>query len=109
MGRSTIGAVLNRHRVPPAPTRGHDSGSWRTWYRHYRQQVLACDFFQVESLFLQTLFVLFFIEVRTRKVYLAGCTRQPTAAWVTQQARHLSWHMQDGTRPVRILIHDWDG
>ena len=52
--------------------------------------------------------MLFFIEVRTRRVYLAGCTRQPTAAWVTQQARQLSWHIQDGTLPVQVLIHDRD-
>jgi transposase InsO family protein len=53
--------------------------------------------------------VLFFIEVRTRKVYLAGCTRHPTAAWVTQQARNLAWYLQDGSLPVRILLHDRDG
>jgi putative transposase len=62
----------------------------------------------VETLFLQTVFVLFFIEVRTRKVYLAGCTAHPTAAWVTQQARQLSWHLQDRTLPVRVLLHDRD-
>jgi transposase InsO family protein len=42
-------------------------------------------------------------------VYLAGCTRHPTAAWVTQQARNLAWHLQDGTLPVRVLLHDRDG
>ncbi|HWE60504.1 MAG TPA: integrase core domain-containing protein [Chloroflexota bacterium] len=107
VGRSTISAVLRRHRIPLAPRRDR-GGSWRSWCRHYRQQVLACDFFQVESLFLKTLFVLFFIEVRTRKVYLAGCTRHPTAAWVTQQARHLAWPLQDGMLPVRVLLHDRD-
>jgi transposase InsO family protein len=107
VGRSTISTVLKRHRIPPAPIR--DRGcSWRSWCRHYRQQLLACDFFQLETLFLQTLYVLFFIEVRTRKVYLAGCTRVPTAAWVTQQARNLVWHLQDGTLPVRVLSHDRD-
>jgi hypothetical protein len=108
VGRSTIAAILKRQRLPPAPTRGQGSTSWRSWYRHYRQQVLACDFFTQESLLLQTNFVLFFIEVRTRKVYLAGCTRHPTAAWVTQQARHLAWQLQDGTLPVRVLLHDRD-
>jgi hypothetical protein len=63
----------------------------------------------IESLFLQTIFVLFFIEVRTRKVYLAGCTTHPTAAWVTQQARNLAWPLQDGALPVQTLIHDRDG
>jgi hypothetical protein len=67
VGRSTNSTVLKRHRIPPAPTR--DRGSrWRTWIRHYRQQLLACDFFQIEMLFPYATFVLFFIEVRTRKV-----------------------------------------
>ena len=106
--RSTISATLTRHRIPPAPTRGR-GGSWRTFLRHYRQQVLACDFFTVETLFLRTTYVLFFIEVRTRKVHVVGCTQRPTAAWVTQQARTLSWQIQDGALPVRVLLHDRDG
>ena len=108
LARSTISAVLRRHRVPPAPTRGR-GGSWRTVLRHYRQEVLACDFFSVETLFLHTVFVLFFIEVHTRKVFLAGCTQYPTAAWVTQRARHLSWAIQDGNLRVSVLLHDRDG
>jgi hypothetical protein len=44
VGRSTVAAVLQRHRVPLAPTRGQGSTTWRNWYRHYQQQVLACDF-----------------------------------------------------------------
>ncbi len=77
--------------------------------RHYRQQVLACDFFAVETLFLRTVYVLFFIEVRTRKVHLAGCTQHPTAAWVTQQARNMTWAIQEGNLPVHVLQHDRDG
>jgi len=108
VARATISAVLRRHGIRPAPIRGR-RGSWRTWYKHYRHQVLACDFFQVETLFLRTVYVLFFIEVRTRKVHLAGCTEQPTAAWVTQQARTLRWALQDGTLPADLLLHDRDG
>ena len=107
VGRSTIAALLRRHLIPPAPTRDRGT-SWRTSYRHYRQQILACDFFQVETLGLQTLFVLFFIEVRTRQVHLAGWTAHPTAGWVTQQARNLAWSLQDGAVSAQILLHDRD-
>jgi hypothetical protein len=107
VGRSTIAAMLKRHHIPPAPTR--DRGvSWCAWYRHYRQQILACDFFHLETVTLRTLYVLFFIEVRTRRVYLAGCTTCPTATWVAQQARNLAWHLQDGTLHATILLHDRD-
>jgi hypothetical protein len=70
--------------------------------------VLACDFFVVETALLQSIFVLFFLEVRTRQAYLAGCTAHPTGAWVAQQAPNLTWHLQDGTLPVTILVHDRD-
>jgi hypothetical protein len=52
--------------------------------------VLACDFFTVETVFLKTLYVLFFIELSTRRAYVAGTTRRPDSAWVTQQARNLA-------------------
>jgi putative transposase len=48
VGRSTISAVLRRHCVPPAPTWSRRGTSWRTWWRHYRHQAVARDFFQVE-------------------------------------------------------------
>ncbi len=57
---------------------------------------------------IKTLYVLFFIELGSRRVHLAGYTASPTAAWVTQQARQLSWQIQDGHVPARFLIHDRD-
>jgi len=108
LSRSAVRDVLQRHRVPPAPERGRRGHSWRRFLAQHRDQLLACDFFTVETLFLKTVYVLFFIELGTRRVYVAGCTTNPTAAWVTQQARHLTWQIQDGTLPVRYLIHDRD-
>jgi transposase InsO family protein len=68
--------------------------------------VLACDFFTVETITLRRYYVLFFIELGSRRVHLAACTTNPTGAWVTQQARNLSF-----TRlfeRTRFLIHDRD-
>ncbi len=70
--------------------------------------MLACDFFTIETVWLQTLYVLFFIELNTRRVYLAGCTRQPTSVWVTQQSRQFVWDLQSAPSPCRFLIHDRD-
>jgi transposase len=108
VGRSTIRDLLKRAGLPPAPQRARRGIPWRTFCRHYQEQVLACDFFVVEMALLRSIFVLFFLEVRTRKVYLAGCTEHPTGAWVAQQARHVAWQIQDGVLAVTLLIHDRD-
>jgi len=103
---STVRNVLRRHHIPPAPKRGHSS--WRTFLQHYRQQMLACDFFTVETVTLQTLYVLFFIELGTRRVRLAGITANPDSAWITQQARQVVWELGETAPPMRFLIHDHD-
>lgn len=108
MGCTTIRTLLKREGVPPAPQRARAGSTWRAFLAHHRDTVLASDFFTVETLFLQTLHVLFFIEVGSRRVRLAGCTAHPTAAWVAQQARNLAWTMQDQGPPARFLIHDRD-
>jgi hypothetical protein len=57
--------------------------------RQQATSILACDFFTVETVWLKTLYVLFFIELGSRRVHLGGRTANPNAAWVTQQARNL--------------------
>src|SRR4029079_6166109 len=94
IGRSTIRDILKRQQVPPAPERGRKGSSWRQFLGHYREQFLACDFLTVETVRLQTLYALFFVELGTRRVYFAGCTAHPTGEWVTQQARNLTWTLQ---------------
>jgi putative transposase len=68
--------------------------------------ILACDFFTVETVFLRTLYVLFFIEVGSRCIHIEGVTRNPDAAWVTHQARNFS--MADELDGVCFLIRDRD-
>ena len=106
---TTVKHILERHGIPPAPRRRRTS--WRTFLNHYKQQMLACDFLTVETLCLQTLYILFFIELGTRRVHLAGCTAHPNRDWVTQQARQLTCGLQDrhpDAKPMRFLIHDRD-
>jgi putative transposase len=107
LSHETIGNILQRHGVPPAPER-HPSPSWRHLKTHYKEQLLACDFFTVETLFLQTLYVLVFIEIGTRRVHFAGCTAHPNGSWVTQQARQLVWELEGREPTLRYLIHDND-
>jgi putative transposase len=68
--------------------------------------MLACDFFTVETISLRRFYVLFFIELGSRRVHLAGCTTNPSGAWVTQQARNLSF--TGLFERMRFLIHDRD-
>lgn len=62
------------------------------------------DFFTVESVFLRRYFVLVFIAHASRRVWLAGCTKNPSGAWVTQQARNLGLELSE--QGVRFLIRD---
>jgi putative transposase len=103
----TIANILKRHGIPPLPER-KTSLSWQHLMTHYKDQLLACDFFTVETLFLQTLYVFFFIEIGTRRVHFAGCTPHPTQAWVTQQARQLTWILDEENINMRFLIRDRD-
>src|SRR4029453_15025555 len=68
--------------------------------------MLACDFFTAETLSLRRFYVLFFIELESRRVHLAGCTTNPTGAWATKQARNLSFTGLFGG--MRFLIPDRD-
>ncbi len=102
LGHITVRTILRRHGLPPAPERRRGS-TWRAFLSRHRDQLLACDFFTVETVFLKTIYVLFFVELGTRRVHLAGCTAHPTGAWVTQQARQVCWAIQDGDSTCAAL------
>ena len=103
----TVADILRRHGIPRAPERG-GSPSWRHLMSHYRDQILACDFFTVETFFLPTVYVFFFIELGSRRVHFAGCTEQPNSAWVNQQARPVVWDLEGRSPRLHFLIHDND-
>ncbi len=70
--------------------------------------MLACDFFTVDTVLLKQLYVLFFIELDTRKVFITGVTNHPTGDWVVQQARNLAHELGERVEPVKLLIRDRD-
>lgn len=107
ISEQTVANILKRHGIPPLPER-QPSLSWKHLMTHYKDQLLACDFFTIETLFLQTIYVLFFIEIGTRRIHFAGCTAQPNQLWVTQQARQLMWELDEQETSIRFLIHDRD-
>src|SRR5215204_28004 len=101
---STIGRLLAAAGLEPAPRR--PTVSWPASLRRQAASLLACDFFTVETVTLRRLYVLFFIELGSRRVHLAGCTTNPSGAWVLQQARNLSFTSL--FERIRFLIHDRD-
>lgn len=107
ISEETIANILARYGISPAPERG-SSPSWRHLMTHYKEQLLACDFFTVETLFLKTIYVFFFIEVGTRRVHFAGCTPNPHGPWVSQQARQMVWELEEREPALRFLIRDND-
>ena len=104
IGATTIRTILRRAGIPPAPR--SDGLSWSEFLRVQADGILACDFFTIETAFLRTLYVLFFIELGSRRIHIQGVTAKPDAAWVTQQARNLA--MDGELFGVRFLIRDRD-
>jgi putative transposase len=86
---STVRRLLLAAGMTPAPRRS--GPTWREFLRQQAASMVACDFFTVETITLRRYYVLFFIELGSRRVHLAGCTTNPTGTWVTQQARNLSF------------------
>jgi putative transposase len=101
---STVRRLLLAAGLRPAPRR--EGPSWRDFLRQQAASMLACDFFTVETISLRRFYVLFFIELGSRRVHLAGCTTNPTGAWVTQQARNLSF--TGLFERMHFLVHDRD-
>jgi transposase InsO family protein len=104
VGATTIRRILRRAGLGPAPRRS--GPSWSEFLRAQAKGVIACDFFTVETAFLRTLYVLFFIELATRRVHVAGVTRNPDSSWVTQQARNIV--VEGALEDKHVLIRDRD-
>ncbi|HET6177306.1 MAG TPA: hypothetical protein VFE61_10255, partial [Candidatus Sulfotelmatobacter sp.] len=80
----TVGNILRRHGIPPAPKRKHTT-SWRDFIRAHMDVLVGTDFFTVEVLTLRglvTYYVLFFIQLESRRVCLAGMTPHPDQEWM---------------------------
>jgi putative transposase len=104
VGATTVRTLIRRSGLGLAPRR--DGPSWAQFLRVRAEGIAACDFFTVETVWLRTLYVLFFIEHGTRRVRLAGLTAHPDGTWMRQQARNLA--VDEQLENVRFLIHGRD-
>jgi putative transposase len=103
---STVWAILKESGIDPAPRR--TGPTWSTFLKSHAQGILACDFFTVDTVLFKRLYVLFFIELSSRRVHLAGVTTNPDGEWVTQQARNFAMGLQDRGERFAFVIHDRD-
>jgi transposase InsO family protein len=110
IGRNTIKRILLENGYDPAPLR-RKGMSWETFLKAHWGAIAATDFFCVEALTrtgLARYFVLFLIDLQTRRVEIAGISRRPDGEWMKQIARNLT-DAEDGfLHGTRYLIHDRD-
>ena len=106
----TVGNILKRHCIAPAPKRSQTT-TWKDFIRAHMAVLAGVDFFTVEVLScrgLVTYYVLFFIHLESRRVCLAGMTRHPTEQWMLQVARNATDEVWGYLEDRKYVLHDRD-
>jgi putative transposase len=107
----TVGNILKRHGIPPAPKR-QKTMTWKAFIRAHMDVLVATDFFTTEVWTwcgLVTYYILFCIRISTREVHVAGLTPHPDQHWMTQIARNITMADWGFLAPGQYLIHDRHG
>ena len=110
IGRNTVKRILLEHGIEPAPERRKRT-PWKTFLKAHWDVLAAADFFTVEVLTLGGLVrysVFFVMELKTRRVHIAGISCQPCEAWMKQIARNLTDAVDGFLTGKRYIILDRD-
>src|SRR6266566_1537230 len=103
---TTIRSVLVAAGIPPSGCRAELS--WKRFLAAHAETLVVADFFSVDSVFFKRLYVLIYMHLASRRILIASCTSEPNEAWVTQQARNLSYRLEEDGIKLSALIHDRD-
>jgi transposase len=98
---STVWAILNKAGIDPAPRRA--GPSWTQFLAAQAKGILACDLLHVDTVGLTRIYVLFLMEIATRRVYILGATPRPSGEWVAQQARNVVMDLGDRVGQRHLL------
>ena len=110
IARSTIADILRRHGIEPAPERSRKT-TWKEFLTQHWELIAAADFFTVEvwtARGLKRFLVLFFLDLSTRRVEIAGIASQANGLWMTQIGRNATDAVDGILNGKRYLIHDRD-
>ena len=110
VAHGTIAQILKEHGLEPSPER-EGKTTWKEFLSRHRDLMVAADFFTIEAWTrkgLTRFLVLFFIDLSSRKVEIAGVAREANGLWMSQVARNLGDAEEGFLIGKRYLIHDRD-
>lgn len=109
LSKSNVKNILKENDIDPVPKRAGDS--WDNFIKRHFQTLWACDFFTkqvITALGPRMFFVLFFINIKTRRVYVTGTTQFPNQGWVNKQTKNVLPLLSGNKNGKKLLIRDRD-
>ncbi|QDT55099.1 hypothetical protein Pan44_31400 [Caulifigura coniformis] len=109
LSRQTVARILAEADIPPVPD--DDSDTWGGFLKRHAATLLECDFCTKRLWTLRgpiDLYLLVFLHLGTRRVWISPCTARPDSAWVAQQARNFQFMAEDACLSPTHIVHDND-